>query len=202
MLQRGVRRFVTGLLTGALLGGGGAYVALEKPWARGESEGAAIGFDAGPADTTGKDDKPKRRRKGKRKNAELQEIDETIELSAADRKVVWKGPEVSLPTKSMDFGAEGEGRSLDQNEINAGVARGQDSMMSCIAEARGAAPLTATITFKMLVDGGGRVTKYRVQAPTYLFKNGLYECAGRAVRSTDFPGTGGFTVVTIPFELN
>jgi hypothetical protein len=35
-----------------------------------------------------------------------------------------------------------------------------------------------------------------------LLKNGLYECAGGAVRSMNFPGTGAATIVTVPLDLS
>jgi hypothetical protein len=197
-----VRSFLAGALAGAVAGAAATYLALEKPWKSDSTEVAMVGQDAGPAQDGKKRGKKKRRRKKRRKGGqEIVEVDETIELSAADRKILWKGPAVSLPPKSMDFGSGGDARSLDQTEINAGVSRGQSAMVKCIADSRGAAPLSATITLKMLVDGNGKISKYRVQAPAYLFKNGLYDCAGRAARSMRFPGTGSATVVTVPFEL-
>jgi hypothetical protein len=198
--------FVAGLALGIALGGAGTYAALEKPWASGD-EVAAVEIDAGPANPAGDDSKghKKRRKRGRRGShgqVELQEIDERIQLTAADRKMTWRGPKIVLPEKNMDFESGGGGRNLDQSEINDGVTGGQQRLMSCVAEARGQAELAANITLKFLVSAEGRATKLRLQAPSYLLKNGLYECAGAAVRSMRFPGTGAATIVTVPLDLS
>lgn len=170
---------------------------------------ASAELDAGPEETT--NGKGKRKRRGKRRrrggkqvagngSGELQVIDERILLTPADRKMVWRGPAVRLPEKNVDFGSGGDGRSLDQSEINASVRGGQGAVVRCIADARGQAELVASIKLKFLVESG-RVGKVRVQAPSYLIKNGLYDCAVRAVRSMSFPNTGGATVVTVPLDL-
>ena len=64
------------------------------------------------------------------------------------------------------------------------------------------AELAATITLKLLVSDRGSVSKLRVQAPNYLLKNGLYECASRSARGMRFPATGAATLVTVPFDLS
>ena len=163
--------------------------------------------DAGAADEA----EPGGKRHGKRRNRDnkragkevgLQEIDERVQLTAADRTMVWKGPTVSLPERNLDMSTGGGGRSLDQGEISQAVRGGQKALMSCIAEARGQAELAAKITLKFLVNGDGGIGKMRVQAPSYLLKNGLYACAGQAVRSMRFPSTGAATVVTVPLDLS
>ena len=63
------------------------------------------------------------------------------------------------------------------------------------------APNTATITVKLLVDGNGRVTRSRLQAPRYLFEHGLLGCAQRALGRMKFPATGAPTLVTLPVNL-
>jgi hypothetical protein len=197
--------FVLGLAVGVALGGAGTYAALEKPWAGGGDEVAGVEMDAGigePDDSA--KGKKKRRKRGRRGNGEveLQEIDERIQLTAADRKMVWRGPKIVLPEKNMDFASGGGGRNLDQSEISDGVTGGEKRLMSCIAEARGQAELAANITLKFLVNDHGGVGKVRVQAPSYLLKNGLYNCATSAVRAMRFPGTGAATVVTVPLDLS
>ncbi len=206
--------FVVGLCVGVAIGAGGVYAALEKPWASASNQAKASTSDAGPDQSAdeGKDKgKGKRGRRGKRAGrgrgdssdeVELQEIDERVVLSAADRKLIWRGPDIAIPNSSVDFGAGQGGRPLDDGEINAGVSSGQSSMVSCIAEARGQAELAAKITLKILVSERGSVTKVRMQAPSYLFANGLYECAGRAARQMRFASTGAPTVVTVPFDLS
>lgn len=198
--------FVVGLALGVALGGAGTYVALEKPWGSSDDEVASVTLDAGAGDELdeGSKGRKKRRRRGRRANGDvaLQEIDERIQLTAADRKMVWRGPKIVLPEKNMDFAGGGGGRTLDQGEINQGVTGGQKRLMSCIAEARGQAELAANITLKFLINGDGGANKIRVQAPSYLLKHGLYECATSTVRSMRFPGTGAATLVTVPFDLS
>jgi hypothetical protein len=180
------------------------FVGLKKPWATSKSEVASAGADAGPdeAPTKGKKRKHRKHRRRHSGSGKLQEIDETIELSAADRQMVWRGPVVKLPKRDMDFGGGDGGRSLDQSEINQGVSGGQKALIGCVADARGNAPLSASIVVKFLVEGTGRVSKVRARAPSYLMKHGFYECASSAARHMRFPGTGAATVVTVPLDLS
>jgi hypothetical protein len=183
------------------------YAALEKPWVSSSKKVASADADAGvdEAPSSGKRHGKRHKRRGTRAGSgsgELQEIDETIELSAADRQMIWRGPAIKLPEKNMDFGSGGGGRSLDQGEIDQGISGGQRALIGCIADARGQAELSANIIVKLLVEGTGKVSKVRVRAPSYLMKNGLFECAGNAARHMRFPGTGAATVVTIPLDLS
>lgn len=184
------------------------YLGLEEPWSSHSSEVGTAQVDGGPGDEVADDDRGKRGKRGKRSRtsgdgeAALQEIDERISLTAADRKMIWRGPEIAAPDSAVDFGAEGGGRRLNDDEIHGGVQSGQSAMVSCIAEARGQAELAAKITLKMLVSDRGSVSKVRVQAPSYLLKNGLYECASRSARNMRFPATGAATLVTVPFDLS
>lgn len=200
-------QFVVGLVVGLALGGAGTYAALEKPWEGEGDEVASADIDAG---AEVEEDPKKRKKRGRRGRkgkggdgpVELQEIDERIVLTAADRKMVWKGPKIVLPEKNMDFSSGGGGRNLNQGEINDAVNGGQNRLMNCVADARGQAELATKITLKILVEGNGNASKVRVQAPSYLMKNGLYPCASSAVRSMRFPGTGAATVVTVPLDLS
>lgn len=199
--------FANGLVVGLLVGSAATFVALEKPWQRGKDEVSEVSIDAGVElaadDTKGKRGKRGRRgRRGQGDKVEMQVIDERVQLSAADRKMVWRGPAVALPESSVDFSGGGGGRSLDQGEINDAVRARSSTISQCIADARGQAELAAQITLKFLVNGKGGVDKIRVHAPSYLLKNGLYDCAGSAVRRMPFPATGGHTVVTVPFDLS
>ena len=200
--------FVLGTALGLILGAGGTYAALEKPWASDKSVVAQVSMDAGATEEldTGKGKRHRRRgRKGNRragKEAGLQVIDERIQLTAADRKMVWKGPAVALPERNLDLSSGGGGRSLEQSEISQAVGHGQDALVSCIAKARGQAELAANITIKFLVNGDGGIGKLRVRAPSYLLQHGLYPCASSAVRKLRFPSTGAATVVTVPLDLS
>lgn len=200
-----MRGFWLGAVIGLAVGAAGMYLGMARPW---QTEGeAVVEADAGAAEPVaedGKKRKKRRRKKGKRGAGDPEQdqfIDEVVEVSAADRKLMWKGQSVSLPARDMDF--EGSsGRSLEQSEINSGVSGARSQIIGCIGSARGNAELRATITVKFLVDENGRVTRSRVKAPAYLQNNGLEPCVRRATRSMRFPATGAATVVTVPFDLS
>lgn len=197
--------FWTGAIVGVAMGAAGAYAALERPWAGSETT-AAVSADAGPRadEASGRSKRKKRRKKRRRRRKgtdEVRYVDEVVELSAAERQSIWRGPKVSLPPKDVDF-AGGGGRPLNQSEIDAGIRSGRSAMVRCIGDSRGNAELRATITVKFLVDESGSVSTIRMRAPRYLFDNGFQACAARAVRSMRFPSTGAATVVTVPFELS
>lgn len=195
-------RMLVGLVIGMALGSGGTYVAMTK-FAHKAAKPPDVA-DAGTVDEVPKKKKRSRRKRGRRGGidgtGELQVIDERVQLTAADRVMVWKGPPVRLPPDDVDFGNSGQSRSLNEDEINQGITSGQKAIVGCIADARGQAELVADITVKLLVENG-RVGPVRVHAPSYLMKNGLYGCVTRAARRMDFPSTGKATVVTIPLSL-
>lgn len=199
--QVGVRGFLAGAIVGAMVGAGGVYAALEKPWQAGAAEVAEPDAGAQAEEPTRK--KQRRRRKGRRHERRHELVGDVIpELSARDRELVWRGPAVSLPERDMDFGAGGGGRPLDQGEIDRGISSRRDRVIDCIASARGNAELRASITLKFLVGEDGSVGPVRLRAPRYLFDQGLQSCATRAVRGMRFPGTGAATVVTLPLDLS
>jgi hypothetical protein len=213
-------RFWLGLAIGLVIGAAAMYLGVEQPW-RGSA--AATPAAVQPDAATGSGSavaKGKKKRKGRRvANApgggqidddgaldteETEpEVAEPIALSAADRKLEWRGDEVSLPPKTFDMGdgAADTARSLDDGEIGAAISRRGSGVIDCIVRAATGTDLVATVTLKMAVSGDGKVGKVRVQAPHYLFEQGLYACAKRAAQRFDFPATGAPTLVTAPFEL-
>jgi hypothetical protein len=130
------------------------------------------------------------------------EIDDDVALTAADRKMEWRGDAVAVPARTLDMASGDEARQLDDGEIASGVNGGSNAMIACIKDAAGGAPLSGEVTVQMLVGGDGRVTKVRLRAAAYLHEHGLTACGRRAARSFDFPATGLPTVVTAPFFLN
>ena len=58
--------------------------------------------------------------------------------------------------------------------------------------------LSGTITVKMVVMGNGKVARSRVQAPRYMFGQGLLGCVQRELGGWHFPSTGSPTLVTLP----
>ena len=199
------------MVVGLAVGAGGMYLGLERPWATGDSASAVA--DAGPGgDKVASGKKRKKRKKRKRRKSGSGSGGEGTEeqlgiagddipvLTAADRKLVWRGDAVELPQRDVDFGSGGGGRALDQSEINEGIATGSSAVVRCIGEARGYAEISATITAKFLVEGG-RPTKVRVRAPQYLMDHGFASCARKAVKQLRFANTGVATVVAVPFDL-
>jgi hypothetical protein len=201
-------KFWLGLAIGAAVGSAAMYLGMTQPWSRPAPAPtvAAAPVDAGAAPATGK-----RKRRGRGGGGggggggdveAGEELAPAVVLTEADRRLEWRGDEVALPSTKMDMAGGGEeGRALDGREIQSTIARDGQPMLDCIVKATGAAELEATVTVKMLVDPTGRVVKSRIQAPAYLFGNGLLACARRAVGGLGFPRTGAHTVVTQPLDL-
>jgi hypothetical protein len=192
------------------------YLALEKPWHRAAAVEAPVVQDVpatpeAPGKKGGKKRRPGRggggNGMGSGRGEELvsgNDIEETaplIELTAADRRVSWRGPDVVLPPVKLDMGADDSSRSLNDDEIRTTVREQSRPIIDCMVTAATNTDLRATVTIRMLVDGKGQVTKHRVQAPQYLFDHGMPACVERAVQRLRFPATGAFTLVTTPFEL-
>ena len=194
-----MRGFFLGLLVGSLLGGGGVYLAIERPWAPEETAAAAL--DAG-AEQEREGKRGKRAKNRRKRRNEGPADDQTTELSEAQRRLVWRGDKVALPSREVDYASgEAEARSLSSGEINQVIKSKSQPVIDCIEEARGNALLKSAVTFELLVDGSGNVARSRVRAPAYLFERGFARCAKDAVRKLRFPATGGHTIVTAPYDL-
>jgi len=122
-------------------------------------------------------------------------------LTAVDRALEWRGDDVALPARTIDMAGGGEARGLDDGEINQVINSQAGGVKDCVVQAALDTDLRATITVKMLVDGRGRVTRSRIQAPHYLFDHGLLGCTQRALGRVHFPAVGGATIVTLPVNL-
>ncbi len=192
------------------------YLGLARPWVRGTAapiDAAVVAVapvDAGPAKPK---KKPRRHGGGGGVSptipAQGSDVDnsgpeetEPPPLGAADRALEWRGDEVALPTQKLDLNAGGkESRGLDDGEIQATIANQASGVRDCVVQGATNTDLRATITVKMLVDGSGKVTRSRMQAPHYLLEHGLLSCTQRALGRIHFPATGGATVVTLPVNL-
>lgn len=194
-----------------VLGAGAMYLVLRPPWAHRVTPQPAdsppvvvVPSDAGVA-------KPKKKRARPRppgapalqtSDGELDDEPAPPALTAADRALEWRGDDVQLPARTIDLAGGGEARGLDDGEI-AGVINSQaGGVRDCVVQGATNTDLRATITVKLLVDGHGKVTKSRLQAPRYLLEHGLLGCTQRAVGKLRFPATGGATVVTLPVNLS
>jgi hypothetical protein len=190
------------------------YLARERPWRASPTVAAESAPAAAPEEEQERAAGKKRRGRGGRgersgRSAEpadgapdaLEESPPPVVLTVAERRPVWRGAEVALPPARHDFDGERDGRPLSEQEIAEAVQAQSKGIVDCMISAAGQAELRATVTVKLLVKGDGQVSRHRVHAPLYLFEHGLAPCVERAVARLRFPATGGFTLVTAPFQL-
>lgn len=198
-----------GLGIGLVVGAGGMYLTLRPPWGGSAAPAPSdAGIAAAPSDG-GVAGKPKPKRKPGRRGgtvaappgAEDQEETEPPPLTEADRRLEWRGDAVALPPRKLDMAAGDAARPLDDGEINSVISGQTGGVRDCVVQGATGTDLRATISIELLVDGGGRVTKSRMQAPRYLFEHGLLGCAQRALGRLKFPATGAPTLVTFPVNL-
>jgi hypothetical protein len=187
------------------------YLVLRPPW---EHRVATVAGDGPPVVVVGVDagvtkPKPKKRRQrpvGSQPAPPVGEAEaeepEPAPLGAADRALEWRGDDVALPAQTIDLAGGGrEARPLDDGEIAAAINSGAGGVKDCVVQGATGTDLRATITVKLLVDGRGRVTRSRIQAPHYLLEHGLLGCVQRALGRMHFPATGAATLVTLPVNL-
>jgi hypothetical protein len=124
-----------------------------------------------------------------------------VQLSASDRALEWRGDDTSPPKQTIDMNSGKESRPLDDNEIRAVIASQSGGVQSCVVEGATNTNLSGTITVRMIVDGSGRVTKSKLQAPRYMHEHGLLSCVKGALTRMHFPATGAATLVTMPINL-
>jgi len=192
------------------------YLALRPPWGGGATTTAPI--DAGPVasipgDAGGTPKKKKRRRPpgtvtppgqtpGQGSDEEYEETEPLLVLTAADRQFEWRGDDVTPPPTKIDMGGGAEARPLDSGEINGTLASQAVPMKDCVIASVTGTDLRGEFHVKLLVDGTGRVSKSKVQAPRYTFQHGLLTCVQRAAGRMKFPATGGSTSVDVPVTVN
>lgn len=201
-----------GLLLGIIVGAGGMYLTLRPPWGGGgaapppdASIVAAVPPDAGAPKAK---PKPKRRgggaaRPGPGAAGEGEgDAPEPPPLTEADRRLEWRGDDVTLPPRRIDAGGSGaEARPLDDSEINAAFSQAA-GVRECVVQGATGTDLSAQITVQLVVEGTGRVSRSRLHAPRYLLERGLLACTQRALARMRFAATGAPTLVTIPVNLN
>ncbi len=122
-----------------------------------------------------------------------------VQLSASDRALEWRGDNTAPPAQKIDMSSDA--RSLSQEEIQGVISSQSGGVGGCVVQAATNTDLKGTITVRMIVDGSGRVTKSKLQAPKYLFDHGVLACSQRALGKMHFPSTGAATLVTMPIEL-
>jgi len=183
------------------------YLVLRPPWGPRTttvpSEGPPVVMVGSDAGVTKPVKKRRRPRPTTASPAAPDEVDdaEPVALTAADRALEWRGDEVALPPQTIDMAGGREARPLEDGEINATINSQAGAVKDCVVQGATGTDLRATITVKLVVDGHGKVTRSRVQAPHYLHEHGLYACTQRAVARMHFPATGAATLVTLPVNL-
>ena len=211
-----------GLVIGLVVGAGGMYLALRQPWAHHDSAAPKSDQVAeAPSDAGVKPTKKRRGGGGRRPTGNGGQSfaggededwansgggDETasqklVELSAADRSLEWRGDDTSPPKQSLDMSNNAEARSLENGEIQSVISSQSGPAQNCFVRAATNTDLAGTFNVKMVVDGTGRVSRSRVQAPHYMFSQGLLACVQGAVKAMKFPSTGAPTLVTLPVNL-
>jgi hypothetical protein len=111
----------------------------------------------------------------------------------------WRGDDVSPPPRKIDMTSDA--RPLEDGEIQSTISSQSGAAQACVVQAATNAPLTGTITVKMVIDEKGHVARSKLQAPHYLFEHGLLPCMKGALGRMKFPGTGMPTLVTMPINL-
>ncbi len=181
------------------------YLVLRPPWGGGGSAPVDAGVIAATPRDAGvtKRNQPRKRPAGTPAQPGDTEFEETepTPLTDADRRLEWRGDEVALPTAKLDMSGGSEARRLDDGEINSTVGSQTGGVRDCVVQGATGTDLRATITIKLLVDGTGRVSRSRLQAPHHLFEKGLLGCAQRALGKLRFPASGAPTLVTFPVNL-
>lgn len=190
------------------------YLALRPPWGGGAttpppaSAPEVVATNPGSAGSA----RPAKKRPGKKRppgattaapadDAFEETEPELPPLSDADRRLEWRGDDVTLPATRIDMGASSDARPLEDGEINATINAQSGAVRDCVVTGATGTDLRATITVKLVVDGNGKVTKSKLHAPRYLFGKGLLECTQKALRGMKFPATGAPTLVTLPVGL-
>jgi hypothetical protein len=208
-----------GLVIGLIVGAAAMYLVLRPPWASKATAPSDAGVVAEAPSDGGVVKKKKKRRPGagggghqpgpggededwvSSGGGEETEPPRLVQLSAADRALEWRGEDTSPPKQTIDMNSGGESRALDNGEIQSTIASQSGGVQSCVVKAAGNTDLSGTITVKMVVEGTGRVSRSRVQAPRYMFSQGLLACVQGALRGWKFPATGAPTLVTLPVNL-
>jgi hypothetical protein len=190
-----LRNFWLGLGVGMLVGGGIVFVFLRIGPT--EIESAAVEApDGGEEKTPVK----KRRRTGVRAPG-IAGDDPPPTLSEADLRVSGEGDALRVRERTVDLASREESRDLTQPEIDAAIKARGEELVDCVVQARGPADLSGRVTFGVVVTASGSVSQVRVDAPSYLLRNGLYRCARPKLLSLRFPAAGKDTVIRVPFDI-
>ena len=210
-----------GLVIGLIVGAGGMYLVLRTPWAAHGTPPAASEQVAEAPSDAGASGKTKKKKRGRRPGGiptnqpggededwansgggEETEPQKLVQLSASDRQLEWRGDDTSPPKQSLDMNSSAESRTLENGEISNVFSSQSGPTQECVIQAAANTDLSGTITVKMVVEGTGKVSRSRVQAPRYLHNQNVLSCIQRALRNMKFPATGAPTLVTLPVNFH
>jgi hypothetical protein len=130
---------------------------------------------------------------------------EPIRLSAADRRMVGQGEDLSRPDViRMDFSNDRHLPELSQDDIDEKFRAQEEAVLSCISRARpdGEVYVPGLVNVKFRIQRTGGIKGVRVEAPAILMKGGLYGCLKGVVEGLRFPPSGSSQIVTYPFRLS
>lgn len=151
----------------------------------------------------------RRRRRGRRrrnKGVAAATSDAPKTPSAAERKMVSKGPSLRstdyIDMKNPKKGGGG-GRELSTAEVTRVFRRLDRRIIACIDKARGDYDFRGgRVSVGFRLERSGHVKKVRVKAPALLQKKGLTRCVVPLVRGLRFPRSSRALVMTYPFRLD
>jgi hypothetical protein len=130
---------------------------------------------------------------------------EPIRLSAADLRQVAQGDDLSRPdVLRLDMSTDKELPELSQDQIDERFRAEETAILECITRAR-PDPETyvpGKVTVKFRIQRAGTVRGVRVEAPSILQRNGLYECVKGVVGRIRFPAAGTSQILSYPFKLS
>jgi hypothetical protein len=188
-----LRNFWLGLFVGALLGGGGVFLALRVKKAE-PAPVAAAAPDAGPQPA------PTKRRRRAVARAPAGDQPPPI-LTEADLRMGADGDPLHVGPRTIDLSSGEDVRDLTREEIDGAIAPRSEDIIACIVQARGPAELSGRVTVGLVVTARGSVSHARVEAPSYLLNKGLHRCVRPKLLALRFPATGKDTVVRVPFDV-
>jgi hypothetical protein len=202
-----MKGFLLGLLIAGLGFGGYLY------WQHQKSSAEAVATKNADAGAPATSKKPKKRPRGAARIAHgspgespAGEVDsEPVRLSAADLRPMAQGDDLSTPdVLRLDMSNDKELPELDQDQIDERFRAQETAILACITRAR-PDPETyvpGKVTIKFRIQRAGTVRGVRVEAPSVLQRNGLYDCIKGVVGRLRFPAAGTSQIISYPFKLS
>jgi hypothetical protein len=130
---------------------------------------------------------------------------EPVRLSAGDLRQVAQGDDLSRPdVLRLDMSNDKELPELSQDQIDERFRAEESAILECITRSR-PDPETyvpGKVTVKFRIQRAGTVRGVRVEAPSVLQRNGLFECIKGVVGRLRFPAAGTSQIISYPFRLS